>query len=427
MSFLSPSTYLSQTSAACLPIFLCVTILFAAPYFVRRLVWRYLLEPIGFVPLNVVIRKLRPFLSLFIVASLCYIRIRSIIRHISSTADEDTCLLGSSNFRLNDETSNLSRSFGLETVGLLDAFTYRMYQIIDILFEYLRSKEKSFATIRTIYKTVINDLLGLATIHSIIQTWVSFQSFSWREMKASMITRSFQFCQDNISFLQSRMQDEEEKLRVSIQSSLKDSTWPRTLALPEEARDHSSILQQLTKCSIKENKKWKDGFVSGTVYVGDDDHSKLLSDVYKLYSLSNPLHPDVWPSVNQLEAEVCSMTASLVSGGNPSVCGCMSSGGTESIILAVKAHRQYFGQKRGIRHPEVISCVTAHAGLDKACELLSIRNVRVPCDSKSFQINWKLVERYITANTIMIYASAPSYPQVSMLYPNFVAVIRLPK
>lgn len=226
-----------------------------------------------------------------------------------------------------------------------------------------------------------------------------------------MITRSFQFCQDNVAFLQNHLQDEEEKLRVSIQSSLKDSTWPRTLTLPEEARDHSSILQQLTKCSVKENQKWKDGFVSGTVYVGDDDHSKLLNDVYKLYSLSNPLHPDVWPSVNQLEAEVCSMTASLVNGGNPNICGCMSSGGTESIILAVKAHRQYFGQKRGIRHPEVISCLTAHAGLDKACELLSIRNVRVPCDSKSFQINWKLVERYITANTIMIYASAPSYPQ----------------
>jgi glutamate/tyrosine decarboxylase-like PLP-dependent enzyme len=196
-----------------------------------------------------------------------------------------------------------------------------------------------------------------------------------------------------------------------MQTSLKDPTWTPTLSLPKHGKDHHSIIQKLTKYSSQENSKWKNGYVSGTVYVADEGHSRLLSDVYQLYSLTNPLHPDVWPSVNQLEAEVCAMTASLLNGGNTNVCGCVSSGGTESIFLAVKAHWQFFGRRRGIRHPEVVSCQTAHAGLDKACEVLGIRNVRTPIDPNTFKIDHKLIERYITMNTIMIYASAPCYPQ----------------
>lgn len=105
------------------------------------------------------------------------------------------------------------------------------------------------------------------------------------------------------------------------------------------------------------------------------------------------------------------MTAALVNGGNDSVVGCMTSGGTESIILAVKAHRHYFGNRRGVNHPEIISCETAHAAIDKACEILSIKHIKIPCDPLSFQVRSKDVEAQITSNTIMIYSSAPNYPQ----------------
>lgn len=101
----------------------------------------------------------------------------------------------------------------------------------------------------------------------------------------------------------------------------------------------------------------------------------------------------------------------MLDGGVSSVVGCVSSGGTESIILAAKAHREFFGLRKGVKHFEIVSCVSAHAAIDKACELLSCRNVKVGTDPKTFKLDVGAMARAITADTIMLYASAPSFPQ----------------
>lgn len=112
-----------------------------------------------------------------------------------------------------------------------------------------------------------------------------------------------------------------------------------------------------------------------------------------------------------MEAEIVSMTAHLLNGDDGKVVGAMTSGGTESIILSVRAHLREFGSKRGIRFPEIICSTTAHAALDKACDMFHIRLIKVPCDPISFQLSPIMVEKYISSNTILIYASAPCYPQ----------------
>ena len=101
----------------------------------------------------------------------------------------------------------------------------------------------------------------------------------------------------------------------------------------------------------------------------------------------------------------------LVNGGDEGVVGATSSGGTESIILAVRAHLEIYGRKRGIYQPEIICCSTAHAALNKACEMFHIRQVIIPCDMNSFQLDPVKVENCINSNTIMIYSSAPNFPQ----------------
>lgn len=69
------------------------------------------------------------------------------------------------------------------------------------------------------------------------------------------------------------------------------------------------------------------------------------------------MHLDIFQSVARFEAEVIAMTAALLgnkekaSGGQ--VCGNMTSGGTESILLAVKSSRDYMRNKRGITRPEM--------------------------------------------------------------------------
>lgn len=105
------------------------------------------------------------------------------------------------------------------------------------------------------------------------------------------------------------------------------------------------------------------------------------------------------------------MTAKLLDGGTEGVCGCTTSGGTESIILAIKAHRDYYRQQYGITEPEMIKCISGHPAVDKACDLLGIRLIKVPMRTDTFEVDVQAVTSAITSNTIMIYSSAPSYPQ----------------
>ena len=80
------------------------------------------------------------------------------------------------------------------------------------------------------------------------------------------------------------------------------------------------------------------------------------------------------------------------------------------MFLATKTHRDHWREAYGVSTPEVVACVTAHASIDKACDLLGIRLVKVSFDPSSFRAPVEKVKAALTANTVMIYASAPQYP-----------------
>ncbi|GMH64415.1 hypothetical protein TrST_g2494 [Triparma strigata] len=268
--------------------------------------------------------------------------------------------------------------------------------------------------------TLFRDLVGLAIIRMIVTYGQSIRRTSFSELKKDIIESSFQWAKNTIPSVAKELQKEEDKMEVDLEESLKDSTRTRTLVIPPKGRTSRSLLLDLKKRGKVENRKWEDGLVSGAVYCGEKDHTDLLNAAYAAFSLANPLHPDIWPSVNQFEAEICSMTASLMNGTLHdlpldqivnSVVGCLSSGGTESIILAAKAHREYYCKRRGIKHPEIISCTTAHAAIDKACEILCCRNVKIPYDPDTYALDIDALEAAITSDTILLYSSAPTFPQ----------------
>lgn len=68
---------------------------------------------------------------------------------------------------------------------------------------------------------------------------------------------------------------------------------------------------------------WKNGCVSGTVYYYNNQLIKLLTQVYGKASYTNPLHPEVFPGICKMEAEVVRITANLFHGG-PDSCGTVS-------------------------------------------------------------------------------------------------------
>jgi len=85
----------------------------------------------------------------------------------------------------------------------------------------------------------------------------------------------------------------------------------------------------------------------------------------------------------------------------------LASGGTESILIAVLAHRNW-GRAQGIEDPEVICCRTAHPAIDKACHYFGVRLVKLD-QGPSQQLEPSAVRQALSPNTIMVYASAPTF------------------
>lgn len=179
--------------------------------------------------------------------------------------------------------------------------------------------------------------------------------------------------------------------------------------IPEVGRSRSEILNEMETMRAQEEAQWREGFVSGAVYHGDEEHIEFLNQIYSINSQSNPLHADVWPSTTKFEAEIVAMTASMLGKGDQDICGTLSSGGTESILLAMKTYRDRAGAQKGITQPEMIVPVTAHAAFDKASQYFNIKMVHVPIDG-SFRADVDAVRKAITPNTIVIVGSAPSFP-----------------
>jgi sphinganine-1-phosphate aldolase len=135
-----------------------------------------------------------------------------------------------------------------------------------------------------------------------------------------------------------------------------------------------------------------------------------MTEAFKRYALSNPLHPDCFPYLRKMEAEVVSMTVNLFHGG-PNACGTMTSGGTESILMAMKTYRDYGRTTRNITEPEIVVPITAHAAFDKACAYFGIKLRHIPVDPVTFRAVPSAMEAAINSNTVGLVVSAPSYPQ----------------
>ncbi len=180
--------------------------------------------------------------------------------------------------------------------------------------------------------------------------------------------------------------------------------------LPQTGVDRNDVLAQMERLRALEEAKWRQGYVSGAVYHGDEGHIEFLSRAYAIHSQSNPLHPDVWPSTTKFEAEIVSMTAHML-GGDPDqgVCGTLSSGGTESILLAMKTYRDWARATKGITEPEIVIPTTAHAAFVKAGDYFRMKVVRIPVGA-DFRADVEATRRAITPNTVALVGSAPPFP-----------------
>jgi glutamate/tyrosine decarboxylase-like PLP-dependent enzyme len=215
-----------------------------------------------------------------------------------------------------------------------------------------------------------------------------------------------------------RIEAQYDALMPELEASLKPYRGEFTahIRLPETGLDRGDILSEVEELRNREAARWRDGFVSGAVYHGDEAHIDFLNRIYALTSQSNPLHADIWPSTAKYEAEIVSMTAHMLGAGETSpgragdrICGTVSSGGTESILLAMKTYRDRARDNKGITRPEMVVPVTAHAAFDKAAQYFNIKPVRIPVDG-DYRADPAAARAAITRNTIVLVGSAPSFP-----------------
>ncbi|MCP3102358.1 aminotransferase class V-fold PLP-dependent enzyme [Myxococcus sp. K15C18031901] len=212
---------------------------------------------------------------------------------------------------------------------------------------------------------------------------------------------------------------ETDTLMGELEGSLKPyrgkmSTFDR---LPVTGRSREEVLREMQALESQEELRWRDGKVSGAVYNGDSEHIDFLNRVYGLHSQSNPLHADLWPSATKFEAEVVAMTANMLgadaaNAGRPQaehICGAMSSGGTESIMLAVKTYRDYARDERGITRPEMVAPSSAHPAFDKAAHYFGVKMVRVPV-GPDYRADVAATKKALNRNTILLVGSAPGFP-----------------
>ena len=115
--------------------------------------------------------------------------------------------------------------------------------------------------------------------------------------------------------------------------------------MPEKGRESAEILEQLEDFRAQDP-HYKQGRVWSLVYYLDEDHSGFLKDAYHSYASENGLNPGAFKSLKRLENEIISATADILN-GTEEVCGVVTSGGTESCLMAVKTYRDMAREKRG--------------------------------------------------------------------------------
>ncbi|CCF58292.1 hypothetical protein KAFR_0E01380 [Kazachstania africana CBS 2517] len=199
---------------------------------------------------------------------------------------------------------------------------------------------------------------------------------------------------------------------VSIENDLikTDPRLPDYVSLPEKGVSQDMVLEQLDQLQTAlPHTKWEDGKVSGAVYHGGSKLINLQSQAFEKYCVANQLHPDVFPAVRKMESEVVSMILKMFNAPE-GACGTTTSGGTESLLLASLSAKMYGLRHKGIKNPEMIAPITAHAGFDKASYYFGIKMHHVPLNPITFKVDLKRVEKFINKNTVMLCGSVPNFP-----------------
>ncbi|KXS21109.1 PLP-dependent transferase [Gonapodya prolifera JEL478] len=199
------------------------------------------------------------------------------------------------------------------------------------------------------------------------------------------------------------------RVAQKVAPSAFDQSLTHYTQLPTKGLGAERVIAELLKYKSRDSTTVYDGKVSGGVYSGEIEGRELAAEAVKMFIHSNPLHPSLFESTRAMEAEVVSMVLHMFN-APPDAGGVLTSGGSESLLMAVKAYRDWARDVKGITKPNIVVPLTLHPAVQKATEFFSVQIRKVDIDPTTLKVDLGAMERAIDRNTIAIFGSLPNYP-----------------
>ncbi len=180
------------------------------------------------------------------------------------------------------------------------------------------------------------------------------------------------------------------------------------MRMPQTGRDWPSLEAEMIERG-RGDAKWREGKTAVYVFNAGDDVAAVQKAAYALYMSENGLGPLAFPSLKQMEDEVVGMALSLLHAPDEAR-GTITSGGTDSITMAVKAARDYARAERALAaRGNIVAPYSAHPAFDKAAMLMDLEMRRVPVGDDLLADPEAMAAAADDA-TIMLVGSAPCFP-----------------
>jgi glutamate/tyrosine decarboxylase-like PLP-dependent enzyme len=177
--------------------------------------------------------------------------------------------------------------------------------------------------------------------------------------------------------------------------------------LPKQGLPAEELFERMRERK-RQDADWEGGRTFSLVYPAGPEVDAILKRANELYVFENALNPFKFPSLRQMEIEVVEMTTGLLHGGEEAG-GAMTSGGTESILMAMKSARERARAERGVERPNMVVPRSAHPAFAKACHYLGIERRAVPLDD-DYRARVDAAADLIDDQTCVVVGSAPNYP-----------------
>ena len=205
---------------------------------------------------------------------------------------------------------------------------------------------------------------------------------SWYSLKSLLL---------HVPYIKNKITSNALQLEQSLNTS-----YTNYNRLPIKKLSLREVLEKTDSITNKSNKE----HISGIIYHNNDHHINDMAAVFKKFASSNPLHPDIFPEIREMEIDIIQMVRTMFN-GDDNVCGNVTSGGTESILLAIYSYREWGRKEHGITRPNIVAFHSVHPAFDKACHYFGIKIKKISSLLRmKMSIDW---------NTICVVGSAPTY------------------